>query len=108
MRPFLVGDGDRVGRAMNSRALADRPQVRTLELSDGNDARAIVQRPNGRDELATLIDRADRDARLLEASERFARIGTPRCSWRARRLGRRCGAVPPDWGSPTRTTTGPR
>lgn len=74
MWPFLVGDGDRVGRAMNSRALADPPLVRTLELSDGNDARAIVQRPNGRDELATLIDRADRDARLLEASERFARI----------------------------------
>lgn len=68
---YLVGDGDGAGRAMNARVRGDLPHARTLELADGDDARAIVQRPSGRDELAALIDRADRDARLLEAFERF-------------------------------------
>lgn len=73
-RVYLAGDGDQAGRAMNTRVRASIPHARILELADGDDARALLQRPGGPDELAALIERADQDERLLEAFLTFTNV----------------------------------
>lgn len=63
---YVLGDGDRAGRAMNAEVKRDVPWARPVWLPDGEDARSVVQR-DGVDALELFLAEADRDARLAAA-----------------------------------------
>ena len=63
---YLLGDGDRAGRAMNARIKRDVPWARPVWLPEGEDVRSILQGYGPR-ALDGLLDAADADARLAAA-----------------------------------------
>jgi hypothetical protein len=68
---YLVGDGDRAGRAMVDTILSDLPMARYVRLPDGEDARSILQGPNP-GLLDERIAEADRVAAIMTSWRREA------------------------------------
>ncbi len=65
-RVFVLGDGDRPGRAMNQKVVRDVPDAIPVRLPDGRDARSIYLH-GGRDALDRHLKRAEDDARRRRA-----------------------------------------
>lgn len=63
---YVLGDGDNAGRVLNAAVRRDLPEVIAVELPDGEDVRAIIQRDSA-DVLLDLIGTAERKARMQDA-----------------------------------------
>jgi len=63
---YLLGDGDRPGRAMNRAVRRDVPWARPVELPDGEDARSLLQ-AGGIEALLIYLNLADANARIAAA-----------------------------------------
>lgn len=63
---YVIGDGDRAGRAFNWRVRHDLPGAMVVDLPDGDDVRGLLQR-DGADPLVDAIEAAEAIARLQEA-----------------------------------------
>lgn len=72
---YVVGDGDAPGRRMMDAVLADVPWARPVRMPAGEDARSIIQGPDGDEVFRRLLDDADRGAELAFA---FGVAATPR------------------------------
>ena len=72
---YVVGDGDAPGRLMMDAVLADVPWARPVRMPKGEDARSIIQGPDGDEAFRCLLDDADRGAELAFA---FGVAATPR------------------------------
>lgn len=81
---FVLGDGDDAGRSFNWHVRADIPHARIVDLGDGDDARAIVQRDPAeldellaRADLMAALEQAVRECRTLDEARAFleARVG---------------------------------
>lgn len=68
---YVIPDGDAAGRAMAAKIRADVPRARIVQLPEGEDARALLQRKGAR-ALDPYLDRADEDARF-EAALTYSR-----------------------------------
>ena len=64
---YVVGDGDAPGRRMMDAVLADVPWARPVRMPDGEDARSIIQGPDGDEAFRRLLDDADHGADLARA-----------------------------------------
>ena len=64
---YVVGDGDAPGRRMMDAVLADVPWARPVRIPSGEDARSIIQGPDGDEAFRRLLDDADLGANIAHA-----------------------------------------